>query len=91
MKFFQLFTKSVLVFNLMFLACMALRYLPAAPDANWVSVLVIGGWFLSFPANVILGLWVLILRVNGSVIKTNIIVLVNLLFLIFQLLYFILL
>lgn len=92
MKFFLFLTRVGFILNLIFVVCIVLRFIPTVAELfpqSLVSILVIGGWVLSFIVNIILSiLWLLLLQRGNAEFKLPILVIFNLLILVFQLLYF---
>lgn len=91
MNLFKQFNRVALVFNLMFIACMVLRFLWVDAQGTWVSVLIVGGWLISFPCNLILAVWIILQLLRKQSNPVQIVAILNLLVLLFQMLYFIIL
>lgn len=75
----------------MFFACMVLRFLWVDAQGAWVSILIVGGWLISFPCNLLLAAWIILQLLRKQSNPLKIVAILNLLVLHFQLLYFIIL
>ena len=91
MNLFQQLNRVSLIFNLMFAACMVLRFLAINADGELIGILVVGGWLISFPCNLILAVWIILQLLRKQSNPVQIVAILNLLVLLFQMLYFIIL
>jgi len=91
MKLFKQFNRVALLFNLMFIACMAVRFLWVDAQGTWVSILIVGGWLISFPCNLLLASWMILQLLRKQSNPMQAITILNLLVLVFQIFYFIVL
>jgi len=91
MKLFKQFNRVALLFNLMFIACMAVRFLWVDAQGTWVSNLIVGGWLISFPCNLLLASWMILQLLRKQSNPMQAITILNLLVLVFQIFYFIVL
>lgn len=57
MKGFLFLSKLAFILNLLFVLCVVLRLSAVEWSGAWVSVLVIGGWFLAFLINIPVNIW----------------------------------
>lgn len=92
MKAFLFLTRVGFILNLVFLLCMAMRYIPAA--AEWlpqsvIAVMLVAGWVLSVAVNLALAVWWVYFKQKGTAVTTmRSVVLFNLFVFIFQLLFY---
>lgn len=64
MKGFLLAGRVAVVFNILFLVCLVLRLFPLPADGIFTGLILIGGWILSVPANILWILWLLFLTLQ---------------------------
>ncbi|MBM3439658.1 MAG: hypothetical protein FJX94_02200 [Bacteroidetes bacterium] len=70
---------------------MAVRFLWVDAQGTWVSILIVGGWLISFPCNLLLASWMILQLLRKQSNPMQAITILNLLVLVFQIFYFIVL
>lgn len=91
MKGFLFLSRLVFILNLLFVLCVVLRLIAVDWSGILVSILVVGGWMLAFPLNVVAALWTIVVLARKEMeFQLKSIPFVNMLLLIFQLLFFLL-
>jgi hypothetical protein len=89
MKGFLFLSKLVFILNLLFVLCIVLRLIAVDWSGILVSILVVGGWMLAFPLNVVAAIWTIVVLARKEMeFQLKSIPFVNMLLLIFQLLFF---
>ncbi len=89
MKGFLFLSKVALILNVLFLLCLGLRYMPVVSSQSLLSVLIVGGWFLSILVNLLLVVWLMVLLLQKKIrLQVISIHFVNVALFIFQLFYF---
>jgi len=89
MKRFLFFSRVSFILNLLFFVYLFLRFKPLITSQALISLIVIGGWFLSILVNFLMAGWLLILLLKKEQqLKVNRLVLFNSAVFIFQLLYY---
>lgn len=89
MKRFLFFSRVSFILNLLFFVYLFLRAKPFITSQAIISIVVIGGWFLSFLVNFLVAGWLLVLLVKKEEqLKLSRVVLFNTGIFIFQLLYY---
>ena len=61
MKGFLFTGRVAFLLNILFVVCLVLRLVPQLSDGALTAVILIGGWILSVPVNIIWILWLLFL------------------------------
>ena len=89
MKRFLFFSLVAFILNLLFFVYLFLRFKPLITSQALISLIVIGGWFLSILVNFLVAGWLLILLLKKEEqLKVNWMILFNSAVFIFQLLYY---
>lgn len=89
MKRFLFFSRVAFILNLLFFVYLFLRFKPLITSQALISMIVIGGWFLSILVNFLVAGWLLILLLKkDEQLKVNWMILFNSAVFIFQLLYY---
>lgn len=89
MKRFLFFSRVAFILNLLFFVYLFLRFKPLITSQALISLIVIGGWFLSILVNFLVAGWLLILLLKKEEqLKVNWMILFNSAVFIFQLLYY---
>jgi len=89
MKRFLFFSRVAFILNLLFFVYLFLRFKPLITSQALISMIVIGGWFLSILVNFLVAGWLLILLLKKEEqLKVNWMILFNSAVFIFQLLYY---
>lgn len=89
MKGFLFLSRVALILNVLFLICLILRYISFVSSQSILTVLIIGGWFLSLLVNILVSVWLTVLLLQKRVqLKVISIHFMNVAIFIFQLLYF---
>ncbi len=89
MKRFLFFSRVAFILNLLFFVYLFLRFKPLITSQALISLIVIGGWFLSILMNFLVAGWLLILLLKKEEqLKVNWMILFNSAVFIFQLLYY---
>lgn len=91
MKGFLFLSKLVFVLNLLFVLCAVLWLVAVEWSGAIASVLIIGGWMLAFPLNVVVAIWGIVALARKEMeFQLKSIPFVNAVLLIFQLFFFLL-
>lgn len=64
MKGFLLAGRIAVLFNILFVVCLVLRLFPQPADGFFTGLILIGGWILSVPANILWILWLVFLSIQ---------------------------
>lgn len=89
MKRYLFFSRVAFILNLLFFVYLFLRFKPLITSQALISLIVIGGWFLSILMNFLVAGWLLILLLKKEEqLKVNWMILFNSAVFIFQLLYY---
>lgn len=89
MKRFLFFSRVAFILNLLFFVYLFLRFKPLITSQALISMIVIGGWFLSILVNFLVAGWLFILLLKKEEqLKVDWMILFNSAVFIFQLLYY---